>query len=221
MLDALFQYTGTRSPEQVRGYVSAPTGSGKTVLFTRFLEELRQHSSEPLKTLIVVPTTQLVEQTQTALVTHGFTGAVRRTEGWKEDKGDFDAMVTTYAGFSAHLRRSWEYALKPDNYSLVIFDEAHHLQGEQTQRILKERFAHAMQLGFTATPDYDMRRQLANILPDEIHRIQNSEAVQEGLISPFATLLLATNTDMSSVKILGTGEYDSEDMDRVLNIAAV
>jgi superfamily II DNA or RNA helicase len=212
---AIDKYVNSRDPSEVRGYISAPTGSGKTVLFVRYLEDLRAHSTKPIHSLIIVPTKQLVRQTLDALDEHGFQGKFRQVEGWRRDTGDAEILVGTYAGFVRYFEQG-VHAINPDFYRQVIFDEAHHLQGEQTQRIIRERFSHAALLGFTATPDYDENRQLVNILPDEIYNISTHEAVEEGLIAPFTTGLLFTKTDISAVRVQNQ-DYKQEDLERALN----
>jgi len=47
-----------------RGYIEAPTGTGKTVLFVTLAEAFSYHAAKPPKILVVTPTKDLVRQTQ-------------------------------------------------------------------------------------------------------------------------------------------------------------
>ncbi len=214
---SMVRYIESRAPEDVRGYVVLPTGAGKTVLFTRLLEDMHQQAI-PSHTLVIVPTRQLVDQTKKSLVEHGFTGQIKVLDGRVKDSPLADLSIATTAGFTSYLAQNNGWGVNPEYYDIVIFDEAHHLQGESSQRRLAEHFQHAMWLGFTATPDYDTHRQLAHILPDKICEITKREAINEGLIAPFTTVELTTNTDATSVKVQHT-DYNQKDLERVLNVS--
>lgn len=123
------------------------------------------------------------------------------------------SMLARHTGFRS---RNGLWSINPDTFGLMILDEAHHLQGGTTQNALRTHFSHAAQLGFTATPDYDEERQLKNILPDKIHEITTTEAVDFRLISPYTTALLATPADLSHVRITGQ-EYDTSMLEEAIN----
>lgn len=206
----------SRSPEKVRGYISAPTGTGKTVLFTRLLEDLRT-SGSACNTLIVVPTKQLVDQTERALVAHGYRGKIGIAQGGVRDNGESEVMITTAMSFVRQLKDGKNFAINPSHYQLVIFDEAHHLQGAGSHAALKTQMPHAMWLGFTATPDYDKKRKLSYILPDKIFEITHDEAIDEGLIAPYSVAHLQTHADLSTVKVLNN-DYDQDDLHRLIDV---
>lgn len=190
----------------------APTGSGKTVIFTRFLEDLRARNAlQP--TLIVVPSLVLKSQTEQALATHGFGGKVRQANANRVERGSVDVTIMTQQAFARYHEGSGSY--RPKQFGLVIFDEAHHMQGEQTQLVLK-LFPHAAIVGFTATPDYDKKRLLTNILPDKIHEITITEAIDAELITPYQTILLPTAADMRYVIRTGK-DYHQGMLDRAVN----
>lgn len=216
MVHALEEYITGRPPEKVRGYVLAPTGAGKTVLFTRLLEDLRTSGTD-CNAIIVVPTKQLVGQTQRALIKHGFQGKVNIASGQVRDTGEATVMITTNATFARQLKDDKKFGINPENYQLVIFDEAHHLQGESSHRALKTRLPHAMWIGFTATDDYDKKRRLSYILPDKVFEITPHEAIDEGLNAPYNVAHLRTHADLSTVRVL-KNDYDQDDLNRVIDV---
>ncbi len=201
-------------PENVRGYVVAPTGSGKTVIFSRLLEDLRSVDNFP-RTLVVTSRSLLVDQTRADLVHNGFGGSVGTVKGWKEDIGEGDVRVITYNGFAKQINQPYGRAINPNLYGLVILDEAHHLQGPQVQKALRQ-FGHAMWIGFTASPDYDEARQLKHVLPDLIHEVTIREAVIERLIAPYINALFMTEADLSDVKVVN-GDFRRVELDRAIN----
>jgi DNA repair protein RadD len=211
---ALHRYWAT-APE-IHGYVTAPTGSGKTVLIARFLEDLRLAGQLP-KTMIVVPTSQLRTQTAAELAERGFKGTIC-TSTSANYIGDENVRIITYNAFGALWHKpDWKSSgLYPKDYGLLVFDEAHHLQGAGSRMTVEKKFTHAKKIGFTATPDYDTRRQLSHILPDVIWEISTKEGVEYGLISPYVTALVATVVDLSGVKV-NVNEYDQGDLDKTLD----
>lgn len=121
-------YYWANAPE-IHGYVTAPTGSGKTVLIARFLEDLRLAGQLP-KTMIVVPTSQLRTQTALELAERGFKGTIC-TSTSANYVGNEDIRIITYNAFGTLWHKpDWKSnGLYPKDYGLLVFDEAHHLQG--------------------------------------------------------------------------------------------
>lgn len=158
-----------------------------------------QDKLEP--TLIIVPTKNLKEQTEARLREHGFKGQISQVSGLRT-MPNADVHITTQAGFARQINESGR-GIAPERIKNIIFDEVHHIQGESTQMALNRAFKHARVIGFTATPDYDNKRQLSNILPDLIHEITGIEAIDEGLTTPYVTVGLPTYADMRDVIIQG------------------
>ncbi|MCJ7732433.1 DEAD/DEAH box helicase [Candidatus Bathyarchaeota archaeon] len=118
-----------------RGIVVLPTGSGKTVLAVKAIEE------HQCSTLVVVPTIVLVDQWRQVLE-QAFNTSIGALGGGKEEIEPI--TVSTYD--SARLR-----ARKLGNlFNFIVFDEVHHLTAPSNRRIA-ERYIAAKRLGLTAT----------------------------------------------------------------------
>lgn len=152
-------------------------------------------------TLIIVPTKNLKNQTEARLREHGFKGRVSQVNGLYA-MPNADVHITTQAGFARQINESGR-GIAAEQIKNIIFDEVHHIHGESTQIAINRAFRHARIIGFTATPDYDNKRQLSNILPDLIHEITATEAIDEGLTTPYVTVGLPTYADMREVIIQG------------------
>lgn len=188
------------------GYVKLPTGAGKTVIFSEFIEAIG------LRTLIVVPTKILVEQTEEKL--SQFAEKLDTGKIYSEEKrlGN-DVTIITYDSL---IRMLDDGAIDPDDYKCLILDEVHVCLTKNRVEAIN-RFNHAIRLGFTATTQYSWKKKVENILPNEIHNLGVKEAAEEGVVSPFSVILAETNIDISNVKITAEGEYSQEDLNKAIN----
>ena len=110
------------------GYIKFPTGTGKTVIFLKFLEALR------LRTLIVVPTNQLVEQTEEKINLHTQGLGVGKTNQFFKEQGK-DATIITYNSLIIGLKNG---TIKPEDYKCLILDEAHRGLAEGASGAIKQ-----------------------------------------------------------------------------------
>lgn len=190
------------------GFIKLPTGSGKTVLFTEFVE------ATDLKTLIVVPTKILVNQTVDRF--QEFAPDVETGKVYQESK-DYSRQVTitTYSSFLKNVEKG---IIDPSEYELLVLDEVHKALSRRRSAAVT-KFMRALRLGFTATPRYTQDKQVGNLLASEIHTMGIREAVEEGILSSLSVYLAQTDIDLSGVKLTQYGNYDEEDLEKAVNIA--
>lgn len=186
------------------GYVKLPTGVGKTVLFSQIVESLG------LKALIVVPSKVLVGQTGEKL--EEFTDL--EFGNYYQEEKDFSKPTTviTYNSLVASVEKG---LIDPADFGVLILDEAHKALGEKRVEVLSK--FDCIKLGFTATPEYSKEKHVSDILEHEIHSMSIVEAVQEGLISRFKSILAFTETDLSNVTTQGERGYDEKELERAIN----
>lgn len=120
---------------QKKGIIILPTGSGKTILAIKIIEEINS------PTFIIVPTLDLVNQ-------------------WKEElEKAFDLKIGEFTGkkknvqpitISTYNSAFINAAYLGNKFKLLIFDEVHHLPSEGFKQIA-EMFASPFRLGLTAT----------------------------------------------------------------------
>ncbi|HDO19202.1 MAG TPA: DEAD/DEAH box helicase, partial [Thermoplasmatales archaeon] len=121
--------------KQKRGIIVLPTGSGKTIIAIKIIEEINA------STFIVVPTLNLVSQWKQNLE-RAFGIEVGEYTGQKKDLKPI--TVSTYN--SAYINAE----NLGNRFMLIIFDEVHHLPAEGYRQIA-EMFASPYRLGLTAT----------------------------------------------------------------------
>jgi len=119
-----------------RGCIIMPTGAGKTIVGLSAIEQVSS------ATIIVVPTIDLIDQWANAISTCLTDIKVGRLGGGEDD---VEAItISTYD--SAYGRAS----MLGNRFSLIMFDEVHHLAAPGYRRIA-EQFASPFRLGLTAT----------------------------------------------------------------------
>jgi superfamily II DNA or RNA helicase len=156
-----------------RGIVVLPTGAGKTVVAFMALEQT------PVRTLVVVPTIELLRQWRTALTEKagvpadhvGVVGGGERTV----------RPVTVITYDSAAMPRR-----KLNDFGLLIVDEAHHLPAP-AYRVIASKTNAPWRLGLSATPERSDggHLDLHRLIGPEVYRRQPIELAREGHIAAY------------------------------------
>lgn len=150
-----------------RAYVSHATGLGKTILFSSLVT-----ASTGLRSLIVVPSKVLIEQTVRELYkfTGGLIGHVSSLKSVKDEEGVrivsergyeyYDVVVITDASLGRHGRK----LAKEFDPHIVIRDECHWTYAEKRQKVM-DFYPNAVMVGFSATPDYLTTQARSTFVP--------------------------------------------------------
>jgi superfamily II DNA or RNA helicase len=156
-----------------RGVVVLPTGAGKTVVAFMALEQV------PVRTLVVVPTIELLHQWRDGLVAKaGAPPAAVGVVGGGERRPQ-DITVMTYDS-AAMPRRDLS------TYGLLIVDEVHHLPAP-TYRAIARKTAAPWRLGLSATPERTDggHAALAELIGPEVYRRLPAELARSGHIANY------------------------------------
>ena len=136
-----------------RGVVVLPTGTGKSFLALKAIEELKE------RCLIVVPTLALVDQWYQLIKKKlGLSSEYIGLWIGGKKEAEKDIVISTYASAYRDI-----ISLRKGR-SLVIFDEVHHLPAE-SYMIAAEGMFSPFRMGLSATPE---RADEAHLLLDEI-----------------------------------------------------
>jgi len=122
--------------EHRRGCIILPTGAGKTIVGLKAIEMVSSSS------LVIVPTLDLIYQWETAISRYFNKIKVGQISAGREDLQAI--TISTYD--SAYIKAS----RLGNKFSLIIFDEVHHL-GAPSYRSIAEIFVAPYRLGLTAT----------------------------------------------------------------------
>ena len=130
-----------------------PTGCGKTIVFASVTEECVRQGR---RVLILAHRGELLDQAADKLKKS--TGLGCSVE--KAEESCLGSWFRVTVGSVQTLMREKRLAqFKPDYFSTIIIDEAHHSLSESYRKILRH-FAEAQVLGVTATPDRGDRKNL-------------------------------------------------------------
>lgn len=222
-----------------RGYIEAPTGTGKTVLFVTLAEAFSYHAQKPPKILVVTPTKDLVRQTLGGSEgDKGFAGfATRMSVGtFYSDtpngmRGlDAQVTITTYASLAklaatptTTIDEQGKRHIKlvnmvDEHFDIIFLDEGHKALGSNSRRIISDINSDTLIIGFTATPDYHASRSLESLLPTLIHRLDLKEAIRLNMLSPVIPVAIpAPTTTAQEFSIGALGEYENKSLKQLIH----
>jgi superfamily II DNA or RNA helicase len=222
-----------------RGYIEAPTGTGKTVLFVTLAEAFGYQDAKPPKILVVTPTKDLVRQTQ------GGTKGDKGFAGFAPDLsvGTFysdtptglrgleaQVTITTYASLPK-LAASRTTVERPDGtrhthiinqinekFDIIFLDEGHKALGVASRRIIEDISDETLIIGFPAPPEYTATRSLVTLLPHLIHRLDLKEAIMLGMLSPVIPAAFAAPSSVAQQFVIGAlGEYENKSLKALIH----
>jgi len=157
-----------------RGVVVMPTGAGKTFVALRAIAEVKE------ATLVLVPTIDLMNQWHENIcrVLGLGEGQVAKWGGGHHELRDITVM--TYESGTIHTPTI------SDRFSMLVFDEVHHLPAESYRRIAEESLA-PRRLGLTATPERVDRLEtdLDHLVGKIIYSISKEELERKSFVASF------------------------------------
>ncbi|OGH41454.1 MAG: hypothetical protein A3H79_02095 [Candidatus Levybacteria bacterium RIFCSPLOWO2_02_FULL_36_8b] len=153
-------------------YSKAPVGYGKTLIYAKLADALG------LKTLILVPTTILLNQVANEIseCTEGL-GVGKIYQG--EKVYDQQVTVATYDSFLKGIENG---SINPKDYGCLILDEGHRALTKRRKAAVA-RLSNAIKFGYSATPDYSEKKQLKNLLPTKTCDISLRQGIENGRLA--------------------------------------
>jgi superfamily II DNA or RNA helicase len=190
---------GFKAEDGHRQLVVAPTGSGKTVMFSALAQAM-----QPGRTLILAHREELVDQAIQKL--YKSTGILAGKEKAEFRASQRDAVVV--ASVQTMQRRLGKWPA--DHFALVVPDEAHHAISDSWQQVLTH-FAPAKVVGFTATPDRGDKKNLGKYFQSIAADISLFELINQGWLSRISVKSVPLQIDLKEVQQTA-GDYNVHDL---------
>lgn len=189
--------------------VVLPTGAGKTVVFS---EIARLAIEKGGRVLVLAHRTELLDQATAKLQSVAPDLTVER-----EQAASMAVLAPIVVASVQTLHRPKRLARwKPDDFALVIVDEAHHAAAQSYQRIL-DHFSGAKVLGFTATPDRSDGVALKGTFQSIAYTRSMLDLVKLGHLAPITGRVVHVDGfDVNGVKVVA-GDFQEKGLAEALN----
>jgi len=176
-----------------KGIIQAITGAGKTLVA---IAAIRNAAASGLRTLVIVPTTPLVEQWEQSLLAHLPGIRVARHGGgaggaWERQSAD--VLVSTIQSAAGAVP-----AKEAAAGMLLVADEAHHYAAKTFRPVVRATFSR--RLGLTATLQRSDGADLSFLVPTlgpVVFELTYLRALEENVVAPFDVSLIAVSMGAS------------------------
>lgn len=193
----------------LRTLLVLPTGCGKTIVFSRIIEDMVRTGS---RCLILAHRGELLEQAADKL----YRAAKLRCAVEKAEESCLGSWYRVVVGSIQSLMREKRLSqFSEDYFDVIVVDEAHHVLSDSYQRVL-ERFGGAKVLGVTATPDRGDMRNLGQYFEHLAYEYKFPQAIREGYLCPIKAVTIPLKLDLSGVGVQA-GDFKSADIDTALD----
>lgn len=194
-----------------------PTGCGKTVVFSHLAHQ------QAGRTLILAHRQELVEQAADKVkAITGEPAAIEMGDRYSNERSPWGSsrvvvasVQTMTANFSGRRRM---HRFCPDEFSLVVIDEAHHASSASYRGIINyfTQWPHVQVLGVTATPDRADKQGLGCVFNTVAFEYGVLDAINDGWLVPVhQQLVQVASLDFSEVRTRG-GDFVDTDLAKVM-----
>lgn len=180
----------------------APTGGGKTIIFSSMAQRLH-----PVRTLILAHREELLTQAQDKLFrSTGLAAQIEKAENRASHQAD-----VVVASIQTLMRDKRLQRWPRDHFGLVVVDEAHHVLADSYQKVLSHFDPYAKVLGVTATPDRGDKRNLGEYFEDISCEIGLHELIKQKYLSPIKVRTVPVQINLAGVRTTA-GDYNDADL---------
>lgn len=186
-----------------------PTGTGKTIVFAKVIEDRVRVGD---RCLVLAHRGELLDQAADKLATA--TGLMAATE--KAEQSCMDSWFRVVVGSVQTMMREKRLEQFPKDYfNTIVVDEAHHAISDSYQRVLNH-FEQAKILGVTATPDRGDLRNLGSFFDSMAYEYTLPKAIKEGFLSKIKALTIPLKLDLTAVS-QQAGDFKASDVGTALD----
>ncbi len=201
-----------------RVLVSLPTGTGKTVVFASF----PRFFAMKRRMLVLAHREELLEQAKQRLAEAAPEMSVAIERASLRASRDARIVVASVPTLGRAASRRLA-ALDPDDFYLIVVDEAHHAVADTYRRILDHfRLFDAgtprLLVGFTATPRRGDGRALGEVFQEIVYARGLPEMIRDGWLCAVRGWRVTTAVDLDDVPVRH-GDFVESRLAAVVNVA--
>ena len=186
-----------------------PTGTGKTVVFSKIIED---QVREGKRVLVLAHRSELLDQASDKLKTAtGLGTALEKAEN--TSIGSWYRVVVGSVQTMQREKRLNQFP--PDWFDVIVVDEAHHAISDGYQKVLNH-FKDSEVLGVTATPDRGDMKNLGSYFDSLAYEYSLVQAIKDGYLSKIKALTIPIDLDLSSVS-MSAGDFKASDVGTALD----
>ena len=186
-----------------------PTGTGKTIVFSKIIEDRVRAGSN---VLILAHREELLTQASDKL----FRSTGLQTALEKAESSALDSWCNVTVGSVQTLQNEKRLRnFAPDHFDTIVVDEAHHAISASYRRVL-DYFSSAKILGVTATADRGDKRNLGELFETIAYEYTLVKAIRDGYLCPIKALTIPLKIDLGGVKIQ-SGDYQASALGAALD----
>jgi superfamily II DNA or RNA helicase len=201
-----------------RVIVSLPTGTGKTVVFAHFPHVLKMKK----RLLVLAHREELLVQAQDKFRSIDSDLKVEIEQAGARASADAKVVVASVPTLARSGSRLSQ--LRPDDFSIIVVDEAHHAVAPSYRRIfdhfgLFDPGTSRYLVGFTATPRRGDKQGLGEVFEEVCYARDMREMIAGRYLCPIAGWRVDTDLSLDNVKIRH-GDFVESQLARVVNTPA-
>ena len=174
--------------QKLKGFFEIPTGIGKTAVFVGIVSAAQKAAEKDgveLKTMVVAPTNNLVDQTKDAfeLFAPSTTGNIGIYDGRTKNLKEIFTITTYDSWFDLTAQGK----IGSHNVDILISDEAHRGTSERRIEAIDGSFddARTAQIAFTATADFDEEKSVEASHERRVYHKSLANAIRGGELAPY------------------------------------
>jgi ATP-dependent helicase IRC3 len=195
--------------------VSLPTGTGKTVVFAHFPIAFKMRK----RLLVLAHREELLHQAEDKFRSVSPELLVGIEQASAHAAVGAQVVIASVATLARSPKRLEQ--LDPDDFSIIIVDEAHHAVAPSYRRILDhfglfEQHPERLLVGFTATPRRGDHQGLGDVFEEVCYARDMREMIAQNYLAPVAGWRVDTGLSLDQVKKRG-GEFVESQLARVVN----
>lgn len=188
--------------------VILPTGTGKTVLFSKISRACVERGG---RVLVLAHRGELIQQAANVMERVGIVAGIEMADARARAACDPDVVIATVQSMQRDRLASWP----SDHFRLAIVDEAHHATATTYQKVLNH-FHPAKVLGVTATPDRADEDRIADVFGSVAYEMSIWDAMTAAPPGPYLCRLryvqCDVGIDLRDIRTTG-GDFNLADLE--------